>query len=189
MAVALQRRLFTADEFERMAEAGIFDEDERLELLEGEIVAMSPIGSPHAWCLKRLVRLFARLGERVILSVQDPVRLDERSTPQPDLALLRPDTSQQRHPGPPDILLVVEVASSSVAEDREIKGPLYARAGVAEFWLADLIADRLEVYRDPAPTGYRLVWVFGRGQRVSPLFAPDFMIDVDAILGPADGAR
>src|SRR5215210_8684814 len=117
MAVSLQRRPFTADEFERMAEAGIFDEDERIELLEGEIVAMSPIGSPHAWCLKRLVRLFARLGERLILSVQDPVRLDEWSTPQPDLALLRPDTSQERHPGPLDILLVVEVASSSVTVD------------------------------------------------------------------------
>jgi len=189
MAVALQRRRFTADEFERMAEAGIFDEDERIELLEGEIVAMSPLGSPHAWCLKRLVRLFARLGERLILSVQDPVRLDEWSTPRPDLALLRPDTSQERHPGPPDILLVVEVADSSVPVDREIKAPLYARTGVVEFWLADLVADRLEVYRGPTPTGYRLVQVFGRGQQVSPLFAPDFEVDVDAILGPADGAR
>ena len=189
MAVSLQRRPFTADEFERMAEAGIFDEDERLELLEGEIVAMSPIGSPHAWCVNRLTRIFARLGEAAIVSVQNPVRLDERSTLQPDLALLRPETSQERHPGPADILLAVEVADSSVAVDRGIKAPLYARSGVIELWIVDLVADRLEVYRNPAPTGYRLVQVFGRGQRVSPLFAPDLAIEVDAILGPADGAR
>jgi Uma2 family endonuclease len=189
MAVPLQRRLFTADEFQRMAEAGIFGEDERIELLAGEIVQMSPIGSPHAWCVNRLNRIFARLGEAVIVSVQNPVRLDERSTPQPDLAVLRPDASEQRHPGPSDMLLVVEVASSSVAVDRGIKAPLYARAGVSELWIADLVADRLEMYRDPAPTGYRLVRVFGRGQRLSPLFAPDLAIEADAILGPADGAQ
>jgi Uma2 family endonuclease len=189
MAVALQRRPFTADEFERMAEAGIFDEDERIELLEGEIVAMSPIGSPHAWCVNRLTRTFARLGEAVIVSVQNPVRLDERSTPQPDLAVLRPDASQQRHPRPTDILLLVEVADSSVAVDRGTKAPLYARTGVIELWIADLVADRLEVYRDPTPNGYRLVQVFGRGQQVSPLFAPDFAVDVDAILGPGDEVR
>ena len=189
MAVPLQRRLFTADEFERMAEAGIFDEDERLELLRGEIVAMSPISSPHAWCVNRLVRIFARLGDTVIVSVQNPVRLDGWSTPQPDLALLRPGTSQARHPGPADVLLVVEVAGSSLAVDRGIKAPLYAQAGLVELWIADLVTDRLEVYRDPIPTGYRLVQVFGRGQRVSPLFAPDFLIDVDAILGPAEAAR
>jgi len=186
MTVSLQRRLFTADEFERMAEAGVFGDDERLELLGGEIVAMSPIGPRHAWCVKRLNRIFAALGERVVVSVQDPIRLDEWADPQPDLALLRPGISEQRHPRPADVLLVVEVASSSVADDRDIKAPLYARARIDELWLVDLVADRLAVYRDPSPTGYRTIRVCGRGEQVSPLFAPDVMIDVDAILGPAD---
>lgn len=189
MAVSLQRRLFTADEFERMAEAGVFGEDERVELLGGEIVQMSPIGPRHAWCVKRLNRIFAALDERVIVSVQDPIRLDAREQPQPDLALLRPGTPEQRHPRPADSLLVIEVASSSVADDREIKAPLYARSGILEFWLADPVAVRLEIYRDPAPTGYRTVRTFSRGEQLSPLFAPDVSIDVDAILGPADGAR
>src|SRR5688572_14111162 len=108
MALSLQRRPFTADEFRRMAETGIFGEDERVELLEGEIVAMSPIGPRHAWSVNRLVRIFARLGDAVTISIQNPVRLDEWSQPQPDLALLRPGASEQRHPEPADILLVVE---------------------------------------------------------------------------------
>ncbi|MBA2450041.1 MAG: Uma2 family endonuclease [Chloroflexi bacterium] len=184
MVVALQRRRFTADEFEQMAEAGILGEDERVELLEGEIVAMSPIGTPHAWCVNRLGQIFARLGDAVIVSVQNPVRLDDWFTPQPDLAVLRPDVSQARHPGPADVLLAIEVASSSVGVDREIKAPAYARAGVVELWLVDLVADRLEVHRDPSPIGYRLIRLFGRDEQVSPLFAPDFMVRVDAVLGP-----
>src|SRR5215216_362302 len=98
MAVSLQRRTFTLDEFERMVEAGIFGEDERLELLDGEIVPMSPIGSPHAWCVSRLNRAFAPLHTRIIISVQNPIRLPDRSRPQLDLALLCPDAPESRHP-------------------------------------------------------------------------------------------
>lgn len=184
MAIALERRAFTVEDFERMVEAGIFGEDERVELLGGEIVCMSPIGPRHAWGVKRLVRIFAPLGDRVTLSVQDPVRLDDGSGPEPDLAVLRPGISEQRHPRPADILLVVEVADSSVAVDREVKAPLYGRAGVPELWIADLIADRVEVHREPSPAGYRLVRLYLRGEQVSPLFAPDLAVDVDAILGP-----
>ena len=185
MVVSLPRRLFSADEFERMAEAGVFGEDERVELLDGEIVQMSPIGPLHAWCVKRLVRTFTPLGDRVILSIQDPIRLDDRREPQPDLALLRPGISQQRHPRPADVLLVVEVASTSPEVDRDVKALMYAGARIDELWIIELIADRLEVYRDPSPTGYRSVQLFERGQRVSPLFVPELAIDVDAILGPA----
>jgi Uma2 family endonuclease len=167
-----------------MAEAGVFGEDERVELLDGEIVAMSPIGPRHAWCVKRLVRTFTPLGDRVILSVQDPIRLDDRRAAQPDLALLRPGISEQRHPGPADVLLVVEVASSSLDVDRDVKALMYAGAGIDDFWIFDLIPDRLEVYRDPSPIGYRSIQVFERGQRVSPLFAPGLAVDVDAVLGP-----
>lgn len=188
MAMQLQRRTFTADEFDLMAEAGVFRKDERLELLLGEIVEMSPIGSRHAWCVNRLVRVFGRLGGSTIVSVQNPVRMDGFSEPQPDLALLRPGASQERHPGPADILLVIEVASSSATVDRDVKSLLYAGAGIAELWLADLVADRVESYREPTPKGYRVVEVFGRGQRLSPRFAPTFWVEVDEILGPADPA-
>jgi len=185
MAVSVQRRSFTSVEFWRMVETGIIREDERVELLDGAIVAMSPIGPRHAWCVKRLVRIFAVLGDRVVLSVQDPVHLGARSDPQPDLALLRPGTSQREHPGAADVLLVIEVGSSSIADDRALKAPLYARARIAELWLVDLVAERVEVHREPGPGGYRLVRSFGRGERISPLLAPELAIGVDAILGPA----
>ncbi len=189
MAVQLQRRLFTSAEFRRMAEAGVFGPDERVELLDGEIVEMSPISSAHAWCVKRLTAAFGPLFGRIILGVQDPLHLGERSDPEPDLTIIRAGTSQADHPGPADVLLVIEVASSSIAVDRDIKAPLYARAGIQEYWVVDLNRDRIEVRRTPTPDGYATVQVLGRGQRISPLFAPDFEIEVAAILGPAAPAE
>jgi Uma2 family endonuclease len=141
MGVQLARRLFTVAEYHKMAEAGILSEDDRVELLEGEIVAMSPIGSRHAGLVNRLNRLFSqRAGDQVVVSVQNPVRLGGYSEPQPDLALLRPraDFYTSSHPGPEDVLLAVEVAETSAAVDREVKVPLYARFGVPEVWLVDL---------------------------------------------------
>lgn len=187
-STSLERRRFTSAEYWLMAEAGVFREDERIELLDGEIVAMSPVGPRHSWCVKRLGQIFGALGGQIILSIQDPLHLDERSDPEPDLALLRPGTSQRAHPGPADVLLVIEVSSSSLAIDRDVKGPLYAAAGIPEFWLVDLDRERLEVYREPSPDGYRLARSYRQGERVSPLFALDFEVEVDAILGPAEGA-
>jgi Uma2 family endonuclease len=184
MAATLQRRLFSVDEYEQMGRAGIFCEDERIELLDGEIVQMSPIGSPHAWCVKRLLRGFSGLGDVAIISVQDPIRLGPSSLPEPDLALLRPEAPQDRHPEPAEVLLVVEVADSSVNYDRETKAPLYGRSGLPELWLVDPPADRIEVHREPSPSGYRLVRYYQRGERLSPLFAPHFEVEVDTILGP-----
>lgn len=188
MAVSLQRRTFTLDEFERMVEAGIFDQDERLELLDGEIVQMSPIGSPHAWCVMRLTRAFAPLHTWIIASVQNPIRLPDRSQPQPDLALLRPDTPQDRHPEPAEILLVIEVADTSLRTDRDVKGPLYGKGGIPELWIVDLIAERIEVHREPSAAGYQLIRIFVRGQQLSPLFDPEFKISVDEILGQSEAA-
>ena len=187
MVVALKRRTFTADEFERMAEAGILGEDERVELIEGEIVWMSPIGPSHAWCVNAVSDRFAALRDRVIVAVQNPIRLDDHEEPQPDVALIRRDAIRGHHPRPADIVLVVEVAVSSLAVDRDVKGPMYARAGIPDYWIFDLDADRLLVLREPTPDGYRVVQVFARGQRVAPLFAPDFLVDVAEILGPRDG--
>jgi Uma2 family endonuclease len=186
MAIALKRRRFTVDDYHRMAEVGILTEDDRVELLDGEIVEMSPIGSDHAGHVKRLIALFtSRLGARVVVSVQDPVSLSRHSEPQPDVALLRPraDFYAGSHPQPEDVLLLIEVADTSVETDRRIKLPLYAQAGLREVWLLDLDAERLEVYREPAAEGYREVHVLARGQEIAPQAFPDLTLRVDDLLG------
>jgi Uma2 family endonuclease len=186
MAIALKRRRFTVDDYYRMAEVGILTEDDRVELLDGEIVEMSPIGSDHGGHVKRLTALFtSRLGARVIVSVQDPVRLSRHSEPQPDVVLLRPrdDFYARSHPRPEDVLLLVEVADTSVDTDRRIKMPLYARAGIGEVWLLDLPAERVEIYREPAATGYRETRTLARGQGLSPQAFPDLALVVEDLLG------
>ena len=186
MAVQLLRRSFTVAEYHRMAEAGILREDDRVELVEGEIVQMTPIGSRHAACVMRLVQLLSRqLGQGVLVNVQNPIRLGEYSEPQPDVTLLRfrPDFYAQSHPGPTDVLLAVEVAETSAVYDRDVKLPLYARAGIPEVWLVDLSAEGMEVHRDPTAQGYRQVRRVGRGERVTPGVFPELDLAVDDILG------
>jgi Uma2 family endonuclease len=186
MAVQLLKRLFTVEEYHRMAEAGILSEDDRVELLEGEITAMAPIGSRHQACVDRLTELFsAQVQRRAVVRVQGPIRLGERSEPQPDLALLRPraDFYAEAHPGSEDVLLVVEVAETSAAYDREVKVPLYARFGVPEVWLVDLAGEQLEVFRQPSPQGYQDLRTLRRGEAVAPLLLPDLSLAVDALLG------
>lgn len=183
MAVSIPRRLFTVDEYYAMAKHGILKPDERVELLDGEIVRMNAIGSPHAWCVKRLIRTFAPFPDRFILSVQDPLRLSNISEPEPDIAILQPDTPENRHPEPQDVLLVIEVADSSIRLDRRRKLQMYARAGIFEYWIVDLNADRIEVYRDPVRSRYRSVMLLRRGDTVSPIFAPDLVVDVSTVLG------
>lgn len=158
MSAEPKRRRFTVDEYHAMARAGVLTDDDRVELLEGEIVEMTPIGAGHAACVKRLNRLLTKgSGDGAIVSVQDPVRLSTFSEPEPDLALLRPrdDFYAEGHPGPDDVLLLVEVAESSLTYDRDRKLPLYARSGVPEVWIVDLEGDRVEVHRAPSPEGYR----------------------------------
>jgi Uma2 family endonuclease len=152
-----QRHRLTVAEYYRMAEAGIFTEDDRVELIEGEILDMSPIGTVHTSVVKRLNSIFTRnVGMRAIVSVQDPIRLNPHSEPQPDIALLRyrEDFYRGAHPGPEDILLLVEVADSSLRYDLDVKLPLYARHGIPEVWIVDLEHRRLEVYRRPAEETY-----------------------------------
>ena len=157
MAVQVQRRLLTIDDYHLLVRAGSLGEDDRLELIEGEVFEMSPISSEHAARVNRLNRLFSRmLGERALVSVQNPISLGEHSEPQPDLAVLRPraDDYAESHPAPEDILLIVEVAESSLDYDRAIKMPLYARAGIREAWLVSLVDRWIEVYQEPSPVGY-----------------------------------
>ena len=186
MPVQLVRRFFTVEQYYRMAEAGILSADDRVELIEGEIVEMTPIGSRHAACVKRLIRLLDRaVGDHAVVSAQDPVRLSERSEPQPDLALLRPraDFYAQAHPGPQDILLVVEVAETSASYDREVKLPLYARAGIPEVWLIDLEGRGIEIFRQPGSQGYQDVRRVGREERLAPQAFPDLDFAVAEIMG------
>ncbi|MFB2939042.1 Uma2 family endonuclease [Aerosakkonemataceae cyanobacterium BLCC-F154] len=186
MSVQLQKRLFTVDEYYRMAEAGILGEDDRVELIAGEIVKMSPIGSPHSGCVNRLNRLFSvRLGDRAILSIQNPVRLNERTEPQPDIALLIPRTDfySQRHPQPQEVLLIIEVSDTTIEYDREVKIPLYAAAGIVEVWIVSLAEELIEVYRQPLANNYAEIRQFRRGKDVSPLSFSDVVLSVDEVLG------
>ncbi len=159
-APSVRRHRWTVADYHRLAEAGILGEDDRVELIEGELYEMAPIGSRHAGAVSYLNRILQQAaGNRGIVSPQNPIRLGERSEPQPDLALLRPraDWYRKDHPGPDDVLLVVEVADATAAWDREVKLPLYARHGIPEAWLVDLEAGRLEIHREPGPEGYRRI--------------------------------
>src|SRR5688572_4509222 len=167
MAMPLAVRRFTVDEYHRMAEAGVFHEDDRVELLDGQIVHMTPIGIRHAACVNRLNALIVGLaGNQATVSIQNPLILGEHEEPQPDVAVLRyrADGYQTGHPRVPDTLLVVEVADTSVESDRQIKIPLYARAGIPEAWLVNLPGDDLEIYQQPEGGRYTRVRTARRGE-------------------------
>ena len=169
-----------------MGEAGIFCEDDHVELIEGEIFKMSPIGSRHAASVKRLNMLFNNLlGDRAIVSVHNPIALNDYSEPEPDIALVKPraDFYAQAHPCATDVLLIVEVADTSIDYDRNIKMPAYARSGVPEVWLADLPAEKVTVHSDPVNGVYRTVRSYQRGDSITPLHFPDLSIAVTSILG------
>lgn len=171
---------FTVDDYHRMGEAGILSADERTELIEGVVVTMSPIGSPHFAAVLRLERLLRdAVGGRAVVSVQGPVRLPPRSEPQPDVALLRPSPDQYETalPGPADVFLLAEVSDSTLARDRDVKAPLYARHGIAEYWIVDLQARTVLVHRDPVPAERR--W-----QSVQP-YGGAAVLDLAALPGAA----
>ncbi|MGH7390639.1 MAG: Uma2 family endonuclease [Candidatus Rokuibacteriota bacterium] len=156
--VVAMRRRFTRAEYYRMAEAGILGEDDRVELIRGEIVEMSPIGRRHRAFVGNLNQLLAvRLAGRAIVWVQNPIVLTDDTEPQPDLAVLRrrPVPYKEREAWAEDALLLVEVADSSLAYDRTTKLRLYAEAGIPEYWVVDCAAEAVEVYRMPGPEGYR----------------------------------
>jgi Uma2 family endonuclease len=186
MSVEIARHSFTVEEFERMGEAGIFPPDARLELIEGEIYTMSPIGSPHAACVKFLSGLLNRLfNGKFIVSVQDPVRLNDFSEPQPDLALLRwrDDFYRHAHPTPNDVLLVVEVSDTTVAADRSVKIPLYAKAGIAETWIVNIPDGQVEIYSDPSGDSYQRIERFGRGAEARAHTVEGLAANVGELLG------
>ncbi len=179
------KRLFTVSEYHSLADAGILTEDDRVELIEGEIFQMAAIGNRHAGCVNRLNRLLGRAaGDRALVAVQNPVLLDGGSEMEPDISVLEPraDDYSTSHPTPVDIHLLIEVADTSARFDRFRKLPVFARNGIPEVWLVDLTAGRIEVYRNPTAAGYRSTLQVSAGETVSPLAFPDLELAVGEIL-------
>ncbi len=186
MALQLTKRRFTVFEYHQMAQAGILGEDDRVELIDGEVTEMVPIGRRHSGCVNRLNELFVKtFAGYAVVSVLNPIVLGDYTEPQPDLAILKPrsDFYAGGHPIPEYILLLVEVGEASADLDRRLKMPLYARSGIAEVWLVDLEQETVTIYRDPAPGGFRTAQVVRRGEQLAPLAFPDHSFEVATILG------
>lgn len=183
--LAPTRRRFDVDAYYRMAEAGVLGDARRVELIDGEIIDLAAIGSPHAAVTNRLVRGFARAAADglVLLTVQNPLRLDAYNEPQPDLMLLRPRADDYRtsHPGAADVLLLAEVSETSLAYDRGVKLPLYARFGVPEVWIVDLVGGAVEVYREPKDGAYASRQLLADGL-LSPPLVRSATIDVAGLI-------
>jgi Uma2 family endonuclease len=180
------RKRFTVDEFQRMGAAGIFDPDARLELIEGEILEMTPIGSRHFACVIGLDELlWELLGKRATVSVQGPLQLSA-SQPLPDIAVLRrrADRYRDRLPGPTDCLFVVEVADSSVSFDRKVKAQVYAGEGVVEFWVVDLTTATVVLHLNPGADGYGVVREYARGEAFASPALGGRELSVDELLDP-----
>ena len=181
-----QDRLFTVDEYYAMDEAGIFDPDERVELLDGRIYVMSPVESPDAACVDRLNQWLNRYtAGKAIVRVQSPIHLGGRTEPEPDVALLkhRDDFYAHAHPTPADVLLAIEVADSTLATDRTLKLPLYARHGIETAWIVNLPDACVEVYTEPTPEGYQKSERRMPGQRLAVPAFSDVTFLVDEVLG------
>ena len=178
------RHRLNVDAYYKMAAAGILGHDEHVELIEGEIIDMAPIGSPHSGRLNRLVQLFGRAAADglVVLAVQNPLRLNEQNEPQPDLMLLRPraDFYTQSHPMVADVFLLAEVSGTSLVFDRSVKRSLYAKFGIPEYWIVDLDGKMLDVCRDPQGSDYESIKQLKTG-KVCPLLVPAIMIDVETL--------
>ena len=186
MQVEIAKKLFTADEYNRMAEAGILGPEDHVELIDGEIIQMSPIGVRHVGFVSRANDLFITTFKgKVVVGVQCPIQLTNYTEPEPDISLLkwRKDYYQGKRAEAEDALLVVEVSDTTLRYDREIKVPLYAAAGVPEVWIEDINGDQLLVFRDPAGNNYTTTLTLRRGDSVSVLAFPETIFKVDDILG------
>ena len=179
----VKRRRFTVHDYHRMGEAGILHEDDRVELIEGEIVEMAAIGTRHFSCVNRLNRLLVMsVGDEAVVSVQNPARLNEHTEPQPDLAVIRPRDYRESLPEPDDVLLLIEVSDATLAYDRGVKLPLYARAGIREVWIVDLAGETIGRHTDPSEDGYRRAGQARRGETLESIALPVLTPTVDEVL-------
>jgi len=186
MSVQLQKHYFSVDEYYRMGEAGVLPDDSRVELIDGDVLEMSPIGKRHAGCVNRLNRLLNRnAGDLAIVAVQSPISVDDFSEPQPDLMLLKPraDFYSNSHPTPAEVLVIIEVADTSLEYDRNVKLPLYAGAGIPEAWLVVLSKDFIEVHSEPKSGKYQKVQRLKRGKTLASSTISELTLKVDDILG------
>jgi Uma2 family endonuclease len=186
MDVAVQRYRFTVDQYHRLGKLGILGPEARVELIDGEIIEMSPIGARHVHCVIFLTSAFSRaVGARALVSTQNPLRLGGHLEPEPDVVVLRPPLSRYANliPGATDALLIIEVAETSLHYDREVKLPRYAMAGVPEVWIVDLDGNAIEAFRSPSPAGYRERYRHERGEAIAPAAFSDILLSVDDVLG------
>ncbi len=180
----IKRRQITVDEYYRMGEVGLIAPDERVELIEGEIIDMAPIGSDHAGLVNRLTRLLAKaVMDKAILSVQNPVRLNNRSEPEPDFAILkfRADDYRKQHPTPADTLLIIEVSNISERFDREIKLPLYSNHGIPEIWIISIEHKTLSIYHSPSGDRYQHEQTSGTPGLVALTALPEVSVDLNSL--------
>ncbi len=178
------RRRFTVHEYHRMVEAGILHEDDRVELIEGEVSEMAPIGARHASVVRNLNRLLGKqVGGEFLVDVQNPVRLDEGNEPKPDLAVIRMRDYRESLPSPEDVLLLIEVPDTTLSYDRNIKLPLYARSGISEVWIVDLASETVERHTSPSGEIYRHLEQSRRGETLASSILPELVFDVNALLG------
>jgi len=186
MQFEVRRKRFTVDEYHRMGEIGVLTEDDRVELIEGEVVKMTPIGNRHLGCVNAATAMLTiAVAGRAVVSVQNPVQLSNLSESQPDLVILKPrlDFYRSRRPEAGDALLVIEVADTSIKYDRDVKLDLYAQAGIPEVWIENLEDNVLLMYRDVADDGYKTQSSLPRSATVSPQFFPDVIFKVEDLLG------
>ena len=186
MRMESARKLFTTDDVLKMAEAGLFGPEERIELIDGEILAMSPVGVRHVHCVNRANAFFGEaFGRAAMVSIQNPVHLNIHNMPQPDVVVFKPRTDfyASGNPTPADVLFLVEVSDSTLRRDRNIKLPRFAASGIPEVWIEDLKHDLILVYRDPEGSQYRTQLTLRRGDSISPLAFPNSTFLVDDLIG------
>jgi Uma2 family endonuclease len=185
-AMQILTHKFNVEQYHQMGEASIFAPGVRLELIQGEIVDMTPIGLKHAIAINRLNYLLTlRVRDRGIISIQNSIRLNNYSEPQPDVVILRhrQDFYANKFPAAEDVLLLVEVSDSSLKYDREVKVPLYAKSNIPETWVIDLNQEIIEIYRHPIENIYTLKQVINAGQSFSPVAFPDINLTPSDIFG------
>jgi len=180
-------RLWTVEEYHQMAEAGIFHPEERVELIAGQIIRMSAKGTAHSSTVGRIYKLLENcLGQQAWIRTEQPVVLDDFSEPEPDVAVVRLDPLDyaDHHPTPSEVYLIIEVADSSLKYDRETKAKAYAKSGIADYWVLDVIDRKLHVFREPTQEGYHSEVIFSEEASVSALQFPDVAIALQDILPP-----
>ena len=182
-------KYWTVQEYHRMSDLGILDPSQRTELIAGQIVLMTSKGTPHVLTLRLLATALENaLVDRsaVFISTQDPIRLDNFSEPEPDLAIVKGNILDyaQAHPGAEDVYLVIEVADSTLKQDCEVKDKLYARSSIIEYWVIDIKNRQVQIFRDPTPTGYSSQLILTETHSVSPLAFPEISLAIASILPP-----